>query len=179
MAEEKTEAVEGAEAAGPKLILGMPLPQFLLVAANALVMLGGLGYVAQVSLFYKRPPITEPQVVAEIQKKTAKNEGAQGFFVESYPENTINLRTQRGGKNHYATVEVSLVCLTERCHEQLKAIRAKVEDAIHSAISARSYQELQSLDVKLRIKEDLLKRVNSYLGDTAATEVLFTSFVVQ
>lgn len=179
MAEEKTEAAEGAEPSGPKLILGMPLPQFLFVVLNTLVMLGGLGYVVQVSLLYKKPPITEPQVVAEIQKKVVKEESAAGYFVENYPETTINLRTQRGGKNHYATVEVSLVCTTERCHEQLKSIRAKVEDAIQSAISARSYQELQSLEIKYRIKHELLGRVNSYLKDTAATEVLFTNFLVQ
>jgi flagellar FliL protein len=176
MAEDKKEEVP----AGPKLVMGLPLPLFAFLAVNTLVMLGGLGFVVQASLLYKKPPITETQVVAEIQKKVEKKpEGASGLFIESYPEATINLRTQQGGKNHYASVEVSLVCTTERCVEQLKSVRAKVEDAIQSAVSARSYTELQSLDVKYRIKHEVLGRVNSFLKETAVTEVLFTNFVVQ
>lgn len=180
MADEKKDAADEAEvSAGPKLIMGMPLPLFAFFALNALIMLGGLGFIVQTSLFYKKPPITEHQVVAEIEKKVAKPEGETAFLMASYPETTINLRTQQGGKSHYVTLEVSLVCTSERCLEQLKANRAKVEDAIQSAVSARSYTELQSLDVKYRIKHEILGRVNSVLKETAATEVLFTSFLVQ
>lgn len=180
MAEDKKEAAPGDAPAGPKLIMGLPLPQFAFFAANALIMLGGLGFVVQASLFYKKPPITESQVVKEIEKKVEKKpEGASGLFIENYPEATINLRTAQGGKNHYVTLEVSLVCTSELCLEQLKSMRAKVEDSIQSAISSRSYTELQSLDIKNRIKHDLLNRVNSFLKGSSVTEVLFTHFVVQ
>jgi flagellar basal body-associated protein FliL len=179
MADEKAEAKVGEAPAGPKLILGMPMPQFAFVAANLLVMLGGVGYIAWASLIYQKPAITETQAVTEITKTVNTEAPAEGFFVENYSEMTITLRGQRGGKNRFVTVEVSLVCASEICQSQLQANKAKVEDAIQSTLANRSYTELGSLEVKFRVKHELMERVNSFLRDTAITDVLFTNFVVQ
>lgn len=184
MADEKKEDI--AAPAGPKMILGLPLPLFALVAANALIMLGGLGYVVQVKLLYKKPAITDSQVVAEIQKKAAKPAAPvdpaavpSQNLVENYPEMSVNLRTTQGGNPHFVTVEVSLVCPNENCLSQIKAQKAKVEDTIQSALASRSYAELRALETKFRVKHEIQAKVNSFLHDTAITEVLFQSFIVQ
>lgn len=181
MAEEKKDDVAApAEAAGPKKIMGFPLPQFIFIAVNLLVMLGGLGLVVQISLLYKKPAITDHQVVEEVTKKAEKKiETGDGFFVENYLETTINLRTTQGGRNHYAVVEISLVCGTEDCIRQLKENRAKIEDAFQQVISSKSYNELNTLEIKFRVKNEISKIVNSFLKNTAITDVLFVSFVVQ
>ncbi len=175
------EKKEAEVPAGPKIILGLPLPQFLFVAVNLLVMLGGLGYIIQVSLLYKKPAITDEQVVAEVQKKETKLKElvGDGFFVESYPEMTVTLRSQSGGKAHFATVEISLVCGAETCLNQVKANKAKIEDAIQTVLGSRSYTELGSLEVKFRVKHEIMERVNSLLSDTAVLDVLFPAFLVQ
>lgn len=182
MADEKAPA-EGKEEApkGPKMILGMPLPQFAFVAVNVLVMLGGMGFIVWASLLYKKPAITDGQVVAEIQKKVEapKLQVGDGYFAESYAEMTITLKSPQGGKNHYATVEVSLVCGSEECLRQVKENKAKIEDAIQNGLSSRSYAELGSLEVKFRVKHEIQGKVNSFLKDTAIIDVLFTSFLVQ
>jgi flagellar FliL protein len=182
LADEKVPAGEEKDAApsGPKRILGLPLPQFILVALNALVMVGGLGFIAWASLIYKKPAITNEQVVKEITNK-AKSSSAQeeGTFFEPYPEMTITLKGLQGGKNHYATVEVSLLCASQRCIDRVKANKAKVEDAIQSSLSARSYEELSSLEVKFRVKHEIAGRVNAFLDDAPVKDVLFTSFLVQ
>lgn len=182
MADEKAPDESAKDApAGPKLIMGLPLPQVIFAALNLVVMLGGLYFIIQTALLYKKPPITEEQAVKEIEKKEAKAQETQGsgFFAEPYAEMVITLRTVPGGHNRYATVETTIVCGSEACLAQLKGNKAKVEDAIQSAVSARSYNELGSLEVKFRVKHEILGRVNSFLKDTAATDVLFTNFVVQ
>ncbi|RYZ98180.1 MAG: hypothetical protein EOP11_21025, partial [Proteobacteria bacterium] len=55
--------------AGPKLIMGFPLPQVIFALANVLVMIGGLYFIITAALLYKKPPITDSQAVQEIQKK--------------------------------------------------------------------------------------------------------------
>jgi len=181
MADEKAPESEKEEApAGPKKILGLPLPQFAFLAINILVMLGGLGFIVWASLVYKKPAITEEQAVKEITKKAEKKpEETPGVFVENYPEMTITLRSQQGGKTHYATVEVSLVCGSSACFDQVKANKAKIEDAIQTSMSARSYAELGSLEVKFRVKHEIAGRVNGFLKDAAVVDVLFTNFLVQ
>lgn len=177
MADEKPEKEEAP--AGPKMILGLPLPQFAFLAVNILVMLAGLGFIVWASLLYKKPPITDEQVVKEITKKAAKPvEENNGVFVENYPEMTITLKSQQGGKTHYAVVEVSLVCGSEKCLSQVKANRAKIEDAIQTSLSSRSYGELGSLEVKFRVKHEIAGRVNGFLKDAAVVDVLFTNFLV-
>jgi flagellar FliL protein len=182
MADEKADEAKKEEApAGPKVILGMPMPQFLFVVVNTLVMLGGLGFIVWASLLYKKPAITDEQVVHEIEKKAEepKLQVGDGFFAESYSEMTITLKGQQGGKNHYATVQVSLVCGSEECLSQVKANKAKIEDAIQTGISSRTYTELGSLEVKFRVKHEIMGKVNSFLKGTAIIDVLFTDFLIQ
>lgn len=188
MADEKKQE-EGQEAAaapqGPKLIMGFPLPVFALFAANALIMLAGLGYVSYVSLVYKKPAITDTVAVEEIKKKAEKipvpEQGPGIPFFENYQEMTINLRSAQGGKSHYVTVEVTLACPNQNCLDAVKERRAKVEDTIQSVFTAHSYTELKSLETKLRVKYELQSRVNEFLKakNTAVTDVLFQSFIVQ
>lgn len=182
MADEKAAEGKKEEApAGPKMILGMPLPQFLFVVINILIMLGGLGFIVWASLLYKKPAITNDQVVKEIVKKVEepKLQVGTGFFAESYPEMTITLKGQQGGKVHYATVEVSIVCGSEECVAQVRNNKAKIEDAIQNGLSSRTYTELGSLEVKFRVKHEIMSKVNGFLKDTAIIDVLFTSFLVQ
>lgn len=181
MADEKSAEKKDEAPAGPKMILGMPMPQFLFVVINTLVMLGGLGFIVWASLLYKKPAITDAQVVQEIVKKAEepKIQIGDGSFFESYPEMMITLKGQQGGKIHYVSVEVAIRCGTEECLNQVKGNKAKIEDAIQTAISSRTYTELGSLDVKFRVKQDIMTRVNSTLKDTAIADVLFTSFLVQ
>lgn len=183
MADEKSpDGAKKEEApAGPKLIMGMPLPTVIFAAVNVLVMGAGLFFIIQAALLYKKPPITEAQAVKEIQKKEEKAPIVlgDGFFTESYAETTITLRGQRGGKNRYATVEVSVVCGSEECLRQVKGNKAKVEDAIQTAVGSRSYTELSSLETKFRVKHEILTAINGFLEKTAALDILFTNFVVQ
>jgi flagellar basal body-associated protein FliL len=46
-------------------------------------------------------------------------------------------------------------------------------------LSARSYSELGSLEVKFRVKNEIARRVNLFLRDTSVKDVLFTNFLVQ
>lgn len=180
MADAKDSKAEDAAPAGPKMIMGFPLPIFAFFAANLLITLGALGYITQISLFYTKPAITETQVQKEITKKVTKHtEEETGFFTENYPEMQINLRGQQGGKLHFAVIEVSIACGSENCLGQVKENKAKIQDAIQMAISKRTYTELGTLDTKFRIKHEILDQVNSWLKNTAATDILFTQFIVQ
>jgi flagellar FliL protein len=181
MADAKEEKTEEAPEAGPKKILGLPLPVFIFAAVNLLVMAGAFAFIAYASLVHKKPAITEVLAQSEITKVEKKKAAAaeQEFIPISYPEMTITLRSEQGGKTHYATVEATLVCGSEECEAQVKENKAKVEDSIQTVLSARSYLELSSLDTKFRMKHEILGRVNSYLKETAVIDLLFTGFLVQ
>jgi flagellar basal body-associated protein FliL len=184
MAEEKNAAEKDAKEAapaGPKMIMGMTIPVFAFVAVNVLVMCGALAFIVHASLIYKKPAITDAQVEQEITKVEQKKavDVGQEFITISYPETVVTLRGEQGGKTRYATIETTIVCGSEACKAQIDENRAKVEDAIQSVVGARSYTELSSLETKFRVKHEILTKVNSFLKDTAALDMLFTSFLIQ
>lgn len=184
MADEKTAPEKDAAPAaptGPKMIMGMPLPIFAFVIVNVLVMAGAFGFIVHASLIYKKPAITDSQVEHEITAAEKKKlvEVGQDLIAINYAEMTITLRGEQGGKTRYATIETTLICGNEACKAQVDENRAKVEDAIQSVLSGRSYTELSSLETKFRVKHEILGKVNSFLKNTAAVDFLFTSFLVQ
>jgi len=184
MAEEKNAAEKDAKdaaPAGPKMIMGMPLPLFAFVVVNVLIMAGAFGFIVHASLVYKKPAITDSQVESQITKEEKKKaiDVGQDYITISYPEMTVTLRGEQGGKSRFATIETTLVCGSEACKAQVTENRAKVEDAIQGVVGSRSYTELSSLETKFRVKHEILSQVNSFLKNTAAVDMLFTSFLVQ
>lgn len=177
-------AAPAAEVKPPRLILGFPLLVAVLLVLNLLVMTGGVGFLGWYKLVRKTPVLTETQAAKEIEAKVAPKTAVavphgDGKYLETYAERTINLRSMRGALSHYVTLEIVLECPTEECLRQAKNLRSKVEDTIQSAISRRSYTELSSLEAKFRLKHEMLSKINGFLRDTVATELYFTSFIIQ
>jgi flagellar basal body-associated protein FliL len=177
-------APESDAPAGPKLIMGMPLPLFGFTVLNLVAMLGGLGYIIWVGLIYQKPPITEEHASLDIQQKveghlTGTHDIASEEILTDLSEMTILLKGMRGGKTHYITVKTSLSCPSQNCANQVKELKAKVEDAVQQAFSARSFSELAQLETKFRVKHEIITRVNSYLKDAAVTDLYFENFIVQ
>lgn len=185
MADEKPKEAAAAEEApsGPKLIMGMPLPLFGFVALNVLTMLGGIGYITWVSLLYQKPPITEAMasqaIQSKVKQKVEHTEASTKEILADLEPMTIILKTARGGKNHYIAVHASLSCPSEKCAQQIKALKAKVEDTVQTAFAARSFTELSQLETKFRVKHEIITRINAYLTDTAITDLYFNEFLVQ
>jgi flagellar basal body-associated protein FliL len=184
MADEKKPA-EGAAAEAPKqpkIILGFPLPIFILIALNLLVMSGGLGYLTWFKILRKSPVLTEESAEKQVlsaAKPAVTTPVNTGIFTEVYPERTINLRSARGGTSHYVTVEVAIECGNEECQQALKAIRAKVEDTIQSSFAQKSYTELSTVDAKFRMRHQMLEKINSFLLKSPALDLYFSSLIIQ
>lgn len=181
MAEEKKAEGKEEVPAGPKIIMGMPMPMFVFIALNLLVMSGGLGFIVYASLIYTKPTITEDLAQTEIttaEKKKTKQAESEIFNI-TFPEMTITLRSEQGGKIRYVTVEAAVVCGSTDCQSQIEDSKARVMDSIQTVIGARSYTELTSLDTKFRVKHEILERLNVMLKNTAAIDFLFINFVIQ
>lgn len=188
MADDKKEAEATAEAAapsGPKLIMGMPLPIFGFLVLNALVMLGGFGYIFYVSMIYKPKPILEEQAVTEITKKVDKKSaasdasGGAGVFIEQFQEMVVNLKVGVGSKSHFANIEPAIECSNAACIDQVKEYRARLEDLVQTKIASKSFTELNALETRFRLRHEFIQEANTFITAGAVTNLYFTSFLVQ
>jgi len=89
---------------------------------------------------------------------------------------TINLRGTGGGRVLRMEVQVeagaTAVAAVENEH-------AKLRDSVITLVSDYSYAEVEGLDGKTRLRDELLARMNAMLGKNRLERVYFTEFVVQ
>ena len=139
MADEKPAAEEAP--AGPKLIMGMPLPVFLFVVLNVVVIGGAFYFIVNASLIYKKPAITEEQAAAEVTKAEKKKAVTTGeeILTISYPEMTITLRGEQGGKTRKisdATIEAAITAEIRLILQGIKPNETLLEFMIREPVRA-------------------------------------------
>ncbi|MEC7241085.1 MAG: flagellar basal body-associated FliL family protein [Myxococcota bacterium] len=90
---------------------------------------------------------------------------------------TVNLRGVGGGRVLRMEVDLELKLSAVDIMEEKKA---GLRDAVIKLVSDYSYTDVEGLDGKLRLQDDLLRDLNKYMGKKARIErVYFSQFVVQ
>ncbi len=90
---------------------------------------------------------------------------------------TINLRGSGGGR--VLRMEVALET-DEAALETVTANEAQLRDTVITLVSDYAYNDLEGLDGKTRLRDELLGRVNTLLPpEVRVQRVYFTQFVVQ
>ncbi len=164
--------------------MGHSLPVFLLILLNVFATTGVLGYVYYMKKVYKSPTVKELEERKKIQAmaKAERNAflAADGRVrILRLPEMNVNLRTQVGGKNHYASFAVALECNNKACIAELKFFRAKIEDKIQSLVGTRSFNELSMGQAIYRLKHDITQKVNGIIREGTVNDTFFYNYLVQ
>ena len=89
----------------------------------------------------------------------------------------VNLNEPRG--NRYLKTTIQLEMDSEALKAELERRNAQLQDTILSLLTSKSSKELQALEGKFRLREELLSRINALLVNGVVTRVYFTEFVIQ
>jgi len=146
-----------------------------IVGVVALLVGGGGGYGAAIALGGSDAPEEGEEVVeGEEDQPVAAKKTRQ---VESLERFTVNLRGTGGGRVLRLEVQV------EVDEEDLATVTEKkpvLRDAVLTLASDYTYADLEGIDGKMRLRDELLARLNTSLEDAASVRrVYFTEFVVQ
>lgn len=184
--EENQEGGGGEEVKKPLRIAGLSLPLLILALLNILIMLGGMGAVVYFRLLYQPPVITNTQAIKDIEKvekKKVVSKEDQADLIDRVavplPNLIINLRTQQGGKNRYASVNIVLECSNQACSDEINNLKPKLLDSIRMAVAKRSYAELVQSNTKFRMKHEITRLANSLIEGGNVTNTYFSQFIVQ
>ncbi len=168
MANEEMEEVE-VEWEGKKSKLPM-----ILGALTFLILGGGAGYAGASFAGGGDKTAAEGEEGEEGAAEDAPAEEER--IVHSLGLFTINLRGTGGGRVLRMEVQVeagtTAVATVENEH-------AKLRDSVITLVSDYSYAEVEGLDGKTRLRDELLTRMNAMLGKNRLERVYFTEFVVQ
>ncbi|MBN2799924.1 MAG: flagellar basal body-associated FliL family protein [Deltaproteobacteria bacterium] len=148
------------------------------IGAGVMVFMGGSG--DTVAAAPAEAPVEEPAAVQEVVPTAAPPPPPQRQnTVEVYDLRpfTINLRGGGGGR------VLRLTCALQvdaGYVETLEKQDAEVRDAINILVSDYTWSELEGLDGKNRLRDELLGRLNSvFAGQIRVDRIYFTEFVVQ
>lgn len=167
MAEENT----GSEK--PKRDLGKLLG-FAFAGLNVLAL--GIGtYLVYANTLGYTPP---SQKDAEIQREIAAFEERlkQGPVV--YTLETFNTNLS-GVPRRLVRVEMNLEMLDEEGFEEVIKLGAGARDAIVRILNSKSFDEVESVQGKLQLKNQIITQINGYLDKGVVKNVYFSDFVVQ
>ncbi len=188
---QKKSAVEGASApaSNQKLIL-------IVLVLNAVVLVA-LAAVVWMSNSKNSKQVTLGDIAAE-KDSSEKGHGAEGEGgghggehgkegkngEEAVPENnfikesfTVNLSGGRGSR--FAKVDVEIEVKDDFVREEVNRLRPKIRDFILVVLSSKTYEQVESVDGRDFLREEIRNKINGYLTRGRIENVFFTQFIIQ
>ena len=101
-------------------------------------------------------------------------EGADNFIKETF---TVNLKDSKGA--HYAKLNVEIEIDDDFVREEVKKQIPRIRDFIVVTLSSKTYEQVESVDGREFLREDIRNKINGYLTRGQIKNVYFTEFIIQ
>ncbi|MBF0623807.1 MAG: flagellar basal body-associated FliL family protein [Magnetococcales bacterium] len=148
----------------------------IMVIPALLIGLGG-GYFLGSSLTQAQQEETAKKDPDAEQEKTPKSEAEMVGDIFKLEPFVVNLNEPRG--NRYLKATVQLEMDTPTLQAELERRTPQLRDVILQLLTSKTTQDLQAVDGKFKLREDVLSRINALLVNGSVTRVYFTEFVIQ
>jgi flagellar protein FliL len=176
MAEQKQEAKQEKRPLNIVLIL-----QVLFAVMNCGVV-GGGAYLVYISTIGWHPPVITEKELAEQKERDRNNIELSGPLIYTMDKFTLNLAgNPLKDPKRTLQFEVSLEMLNKEGFEEVinNDNRAKARDRILKILTQKTYYEVETIQGKLFLKDQIATEINSILDKGIVKDVYFTQFVVQ
>ncbi|MBF0460991.1 MAG: flagellar basal body-associated FliL family protein [Magnetococcales bacterium] len=170
MAEESEKEAKEAGGGGSKLLK-------ILIPVVALLLGAGGGYMAGHGSAEKQ--VEEAKALQPEPKAgdVAKDTNAMVGDMYKLEPFVVNLNEPKGSRYLKATIQLEMS--TPDLKSELDRRSAQLQDVILALLTSKTFQELQALEGKFRLREELLSRINALLVNGTIARVYFTEFVIQ
>jgi len=147
----------------------------IIIAAAGVLVLGAVG--GGFFIMYKK--LTEiDKIKASVESTAAPKEEKPVigplFALDSF---IVNL-ADPGGKR-YLRVTMQLELKDAKTHEHVTQRLPQVRDCILTVLPTRKVDDLQTVEGKTGLRNELIAKLNELLGAGAVTKIYFTEFVIQ
>ncbi len=118
-------------------------------------------------------PATEESIWAELQDESFFQVG-EPILLAMEPL-TLNLESP----GYVLSLEVNFELSSEASFDEIMRKRPLARDTVLGLLHKKSYQDVESLQGKLKLKDQILRAVNSLLDEGVVRDVFFSQFVVE
>lgn len=172
MAEEIKNNEEAKKEESPK----KPIIKWAIIAC-AVLLIGVGGFFGWTMLMKKGASEDSHKAKASEAAEKQNTEGARVIYpLESF---IVNLMDSSGSGKKYLKVTMELEVAGEAEKKKMETNKTQLKDTILMLLSGRTFEEINTVEGKLDLKQTLLARINQTLGENAVSGIYFTEFVVQ
>lgn len=189
--EEQQQTAEENDAVTKKSAPGGGAPnQKLILIVLVMNLVGLLVLTTVVWMGYKKSTsqVTLGDIAAEKEAPPAEEHGkAEGHGGEKKAEEvvdnfvkesfTVNLADSKG--SHFAQVSVEIETDGAFTKAEVTRLRPKIRDFIVVVLSSKTYEQVESVDGRDFLREEIRNKINGYLTRGQIKNVYFTQFIVQ
>ena len=118
-------------------------------------------------------PATEEQLWAELEKESFFEVG-EPILLAMDPL-TLNLDSP----GYVLSLEINFELSSEASFDEIMRKRPLARDTVLSLLYKKTYQDIESLQGKLKLKDQMIRAVNSLLDEGVVRDVFFSQFVVE
>lgn len=170
MAEEKES--KPSPSPGPSRLNKLLFP--IVAVLNLGVCGSGLYLTYMSTLGYKPPSVRNAELVKQYLDYKTKHENKP--VVYTMEKFTVNLD---GLPQRVLRLEVNLEMLDEEGFEEIITLGAEARDEVFRILNGKNYSDLESIQGKLSLKDQMLTALNSKLSRGVVKDVFFSDFVMQ
>ena len=113
------------------------------------------------------------------EKKTETDKAEKASIVLPLNSFVVNLMDKRGVGKRYLKITMELEVNKEEDKLLVENHNAQLRDTVLLLLSSQSLNEINTMEGKLELKQNLLSRMSQILGDGVVRRIYFTEFVVQ
>ncbi len=170
MVENENETIqEEEEAGGEKAAGSKPLLKWAIIAVVVLVLVGG-------GVFIGSKMQLLPSTESKNDTAATKKEKEIG---KMWPMETFIVNLAGGKGRRYLKVRMNLELDHEKLELEVQQKVAQIRDSILILLSSKSFTQIESMEGKNTLREEILVRVNGLVTSGKVRGVYFTEFVVQ
>ena len=146
-----------------------------IVIGVAVLVLAGAGFIAwQLFFTSKTDEAAKEAIPTGEQAEKADESMSKTFTMETF---VVNLNDP-GGKRYLKT-NIELEYMTDEMGEELKHRLPQLRDLILLLLSSKSLDDIQTVDGKIALRQELIQRINQTLTTGKIRNLYFTEFVIQ
>ncbi len=162
---ENPEVQETGEKKSKKLLI--------VILLVALLLLGGGGFGVYYFFLAPKPPTAEELAKMEAEK-SKKPQILTVFALKPF---VVNLADNKGRR--YLKVSMKLELSSDELMEEVEKRQPQIRDVILTLLSSKTSNEVNSMEGKFLLREEIIKRVNTFLVTGKITKIYLEEFVVQ
>jgi len=174
MAKKETDNDAPEEKEKKKSSSGNILQIIILVLLLAVLGLGG--FIAWKLINLKIPLLTGQSQISQQTSQTEKTAQKPGILVE-LDNITVNLADTE--ESRFLRVKIKLEVENEKDKSKIDAFKTQIKDLIITLLSGKTFSDVRTSQGKFALKEELVWRINRFIGGRPVKNLYFSGFVAQ